>query len=108
MIRHIITKKELVRFVRIAINICILGSIEFVTGKHEGDRIEYGDNGNNVVLNKESVLTKAPPVTLFGDPSVTLVIPARKVCHKGSFDSEYNSCTYIDKKDEAVPIYEVG
>ncbi|KAJ1605954.1 hypothetical protein OJ253_2949 [Cryptosporidium canis] len=56
---------------------------------------------------REPVLTRALPVTKFGDPSITLTIPARKVCHKGSFDTKYNSCTYIDKDDEAVPIYEV-
>lgn len=56
---------------------------------------------------RESILTKALPVTKLGDPSITLTIPARKVCYKGSFDSKYNSCTYIDKDDEAVPIYEV-
>ncbi|CUV06908.1 hypothetical protein [Cryptosporidium parvum Iowa II] len=78
--------------------------------------IHVEGNGRNVTgfvpefrnSRREPILTRAPPVTILGDPSISLTIPARKVCYKGSFDSKYNSCTYIDKNDEAVPIYKVS
>ncbi|KAH8738799.1 hypothetical protein FG386_002254 [Cryptosporidium ryanae] len=108
MNRYVIARRELFRLVKTAVHLCIVISTEFALGNYGGDWMGYGGNLDSVRLNNELILTKAPPVTVLGDPSVMLVIPARKVCHKGSFDSEYNSCTYIDKKDEAIPIYEVG
>ena len=100
-----LVEKSLYKLIKIVIGMHILCSQNCVVGSNYGSMGEY--SGDSMTFKKEMVLTKAPPVTLLGDPSVTLVIPARKVCHKGSFDSGYNSCTYIDKKDEAVPIYEV-
>lgn len=96
-------KKQVECFQAIVL-ICILNLSHHVWGSGQNGTVVIPEYRNT---RREPILTRAPPVTKLGDPSITLTVPARKVCHKGSFDSKYNSCTYIDKDDEAVPIYKV-
>ncbi|OII73399.1 uncharacterized protein cubi_02611 [Cryptosporidium ubiquitum] len=94
--------KQKFGYFRTTILICLL----FFNYQVEGDDWNATSNVKEYRNSRrEPILTRAPPVTKLGDPTISLTIPARKVCYKGSFDTKYNSCTYIDKDDEAIPIY---
>ncbi|KAL7067575.1 hypothetical protein ACR3K2_19840 [Cryptosporidium serpentis] len=65
----------------------------------------WNDFLNTSKSNSTIILTALPPVTILGEPKITLIVPARKVCHKGFYDDRYNVCTYLDHNDEVTPIY---